>query len=75
MADGRVDGRLALLCLCDWRWPLDPCLSCWIKVHGGVGPFYCLGEGKGKLLFDVKSDRASVLLRNHRVPYAPLTPF
>ena len=34
VADGRVNGRLALLCLCDWILPLDPCLSCGIKVHG-----------------------------------------
>lgn len=39
VGDGRVNGRLALLCCCDWIVPLGPCLSCRIEVHGWVGPF------------------------------------
>jgi hypothetical protein len=45
VADGRVYGRLALLCVCDWSLPLNPCLSCRFKVHS-LGPFLYLGEGK-----------------------------
>ena len=51
VADSRVDGRLALLCVCDWSLPLDPCLSCRFKDHSWGWALFIFRRGKGKASF------------------------